>query len=154
LLPLIDALNPDDEPGRLTLIHRMGASQISAALPPLLEAVRREGRRVLWISDPMHGNTESTSNGYKTRRFDNIRAEVDLAFDLHAAAGTHLGGVHLELTGEDVTECLGGARELREIDLERAYRSSVDPRLNYEQSLEIAMLIVRKHAQMKAPAST
>src|SRR3546814_7324114 len=117
-------------------------------------AVRREGRRVLWVSDPMHGNTESTSNGYKTRRFDNIRAEVDHAFDLHAAAGTHLGGVHLELTGEDVTECLGGARALSEIDLERAYRTSVDPRLNYEQSLEIAMLIVRKHAQMKAPAQT
>jgi len=152
LIPLIDALNPGDEPGRLTLIHRMGAAHIAKALPPLLEAVRREGRRVLWVSDPMHGNTESTSNGYKTRRFDNIRAEVDQAFDLHAAAGTHLGGVHLELTGEDVTECLGGARELSEIDLERAYRTSVDPRLNYEQSLEIAMLIVRKHAQMKAPA--
>src|SRR3546814_17455775 len=92
----------------------MGAAHIAKALPPLLEAVRREGRRVLWVSDPMHGNTESTSNGYKTRRFDNIRAEVDHAFDLHAAAGTHLGGVHMELTGEDVTECLGGARRLSE----------------------------------------
>src|SRR3546814_8960269 len=91
---------------------------IAKALPPLLEAVRREGRRVLWVSDPMHGNTESTSNGYKTRRFDNIRAEVDHAFDLHAAAGTHLGGVHLELTVEDVTECLGGRSEERRVGKE------------------------------------
>ena len=144
LLPLIDALNPQDEPGRLTLIHRMGNAGIARALPPLLAAVRREGRRVLWVADPMHGNTESTSNGYKTRRFDNIRGELDQAFDIHAAAGTRLGGVHLELTGEDVTECMGGARDLSETDLMRAYKSMVDPRLNYEQSLELAMLIVRK----------
>ena len=144
LLRLIDALNPDDEPGRLTLIHRMGRAKVESALPRLLEAVRREGRRVLWVADPMHGNTESTGNGYKTRRFENIRGELDAAFDIHAAAGTRLGGVHLELTGENVTECLGGARELTEVDLERAYRSSVDPRLNYEQSMELAMLIVRK----------
>ncbi|MFI4957745.1 MAG: class II 3-deoxy-7-phosphoheptulonate synthase [Lysobacterales bacterium] len=144
LLPLIDALNPDDEPGRLTLIHRMGNAKIAAALPTLLEAVKREGRRVLWVADPMHGNTESTSNGYKTRRFDNIRGELDQAFDIHEAIGTRLGGVHLELTGEDVTECMGGARDLSENDLDRAYKSMVDPRLNYEQSLELAMLIVRK----------
>jgi 3-deoxy-7-phosphoheptulonate synthase len=144
LLSLIDALSPDDEPGRLTLIHRMGNSGIAKALPPLLEAVKRSGRRVLWVADPMHGNTESTSNGYKTRRFDNIRGELDQAFDIHAAAGTRLGGAHLELTGEDVTECLGGARDLSESDLKRAYKSMVDPRLNYEQSLELAMLIVRK----------
>lgn len=144
LLRLIDVLNPDDEPGRLGLIHRMGAKGIADKLPPLLDAVRREGRRVLWICDPMHGNTESTSNGYKTRRFDSIRSEIEQAFDLHAAAGTRLGGVHLELTGENVTECLGGARELTELDLQRAYRTTVDPRLNYEQALEIAMLIVRK----------
>jgi 3-deoxy-7-phosphoheptulonate synthase len=100
----------------------------------------------------MHGNTESTSNGFKTRRFDNIRSEVEQSFDLHAAAGTRLGGVHLELTGEDVTECTGGARELTDVDLERAYRSTVDPRLNYEQSLEIAMLIVRKQRQTKLAA--
>ena len=109
---------------------------------------KRDGRRVLWVCDPMHGNTETTANGYKTRRFDNIRGELEQAFDLHAAAGTRLGGVHLELTGEDVTECLGGARELTERDLERAYRSTVDPRLNYEQSLEIAMLIVRKRGHI------
>lgn len=152
LLRLIDVLNPEDEPGRLTFIHRMGATQIAEKLPPLLEAVRRDGRRVLWVCDPMHGNTESTSNGYKTRRFDNIRGEVEQSFDLHAAAGTRLGGVHLELTGEDVTECTGGARELTDADLERAYRSTVDPRLNYEQSLEIAMSIVRKQNQLASPA--
>ena len=130
----------------------MGATQIAEKLPALLEAVRRDGRRVLWVCDPMHGNTESTSNGYKTRRFDNIRGEVEQSFDLHAAAGTRLGGVHLELTGEDVTECTGGARELTDADLERAYRSTVDPRLNYEQSLEIAISIVRKQNQLASPA--
>ena len=144
LLALIDVLNPHDEPGRLTLIHRMGRARIASALPPLLEAVRREGRRVLWVADPMHGNTENTSNGHKTRRFENIHGELDQAFDIHAAAGTRLGGVHLELTGEDVTECMGGARDLSETDLDRAYKSMVDPRLNYEQSLELAMLIVHK----------
>lgn len=153
LLRLIDVLNPEDEAGRLTFIHRMGATQIAERLPPLLDAVRRDGRRVLWVCDPMHGNTESTSNGFKTRRFDNVRSEVEQSFDLHAAAGTRLGGVHLELTGEDVTECTGGARELTDADLERAYRSTVDPRLNYEQSLEIAMCIVRKQNQVAAPAS-
>ncbi|MBB3227412.1 3-deoxy-7-phosphoheptulonate synthase [Luteibacter sp. Sphag1AF] len=148
LLRLIDVLNPHEEPGRLTLIHRMGNGQIGTALQPLLEAVKREGRRVLWVADPMHGNTESTSNGFKTRRFENISGELDQAFDIHAAAGTRLGGVHLELTGEDVTECLGGARDLVEQDLNRAYKSMVDPRLNYEQSLELAMLIVRKSGGM------
>lgn len=142
LLRLIDVLNPYEEPGRLTLITRMGNSKIAEALPPLLDAVRSAGRRVLWIADPMHGNTESTGNGYKTRRFDNIRSELEQAFAIHAEAGTRLGGVHLELTGEDVTECLGGARDLAEADLHRAYKSPVDPRLNYEQSLELAMLIV------------
>ena len=152
LLRLIDVLNPDNEPGRLSLIQRMGAGKVAEKLPPLITAVQREGRRVLWVCDPMHGNTESTSNGYKTRRFDNIRSELEQSFDLHAAHGSRLGGVHLELTGENVTECLGGARELIEADLERAYRSTVDPRLNYEQSLEIAMLIVRKQGQIAAPA--
>ena len=159
LLRLIDALNPDDEPGRLTFIHRMGAAQIADRLPPLLDAVRRDGRRVLWVCDAMHGNTESTANGYKTRRFGNILQELEQSFELHAAAGTRLGGVHMELTGEDVTECTGGARELTERDLERAYRSTVDPRLNYEQSLEIAMAIVREQRQLqdagaREPATT
>jgi 3-deoxy-7-phosphoheptulonate synthase len=151
LLRLTDHLNPENEPGRLTLIHRMGAAKIAAELPKHLDAIRLEGKRVLWVADPMHGNTESTSNGFKTRRFDNIRSELDQSFDLHAAAGTRLGGVHLELTGENVTECLGGARELTEADLERAYRSTVDPRMNYEQSLEIAMLIVRKRGVQSLP---
>lgn len=142
LLRLIDVLNPHDEPGRLTFIHRMGADVIADRLPPLLRALKADGRRVLWLCDAMHGNTESTGNGYKTRRFENIRREVEQAFALHAAEGTRLGGVHLELTGEDVTECTGGARELTERDLERAYRSTVDPRLNYEQALELAMAIV------------
>ena len=154
LMKLIDVLNPDDTPGRMTLIHRMGATKIADKLPQLLETVRREGRRVLWICDPMHGNTETTRNGYKTRRFGNIRSELEQAFELHAAAGTRLGGVHLELTGEDVTECTGGARDLTDTDLERAYRSTVDPRLNYEQALEIAMLVVRKQGQLAAPAAT
>ncbi len=148
LLMLLERLNPENESGRITLIHRMGADKIASGLPPLLDAVRRAGQRVLWICDPMHGNTEPTPNGYKTRRFDRIRSELEQAFDLHAAAGTRLGGAHLELTGEDVTECLGGARELTEKDLERAYRSQVDPRLNYEQALEIAMLIVRKRGSL------
>lgn len=152
LLRLTDVLNPDDEPGRLTFIHRCGAALIEAKLPPLLDAMRRDGRRILWLCDPMHGNIEATANGYKTRRFANVRAELERAFELHAAAGTRLGGVHLELTGEDVTECLGGARELTERDLERAYRSNVDPRLNYEQALETAMLIVRKQSQLAGPA--
>jgi 3-deoxy-7-phosphoheptulonate synthase len=151
LLRLIDLLNPGDEPGRLTFIHRMGAGQVADKLPSLLDAVRRDGRRVLWVCDPMHGNTETASNGYKTRRFRNIRSELEQSFDLHAAAGTRLGGVHLELTGEDVTECTGGARDLTDADLARAYRSTVDPRLNYEQGLEVAMLVVRKQAQIAAP---
>jgi 3-deoxy-7-phosphoheptulonate synthase len=151
LLRLIDLLNPGDEAGRLTFIHRMGAGHVAGKLPALLDAVRRDGRRVLWVCDPMHGNTETSSNGYKTRRFSNIRSELEQSFDLHAAAGTRLGGVHLELTGEDVTECTGGARDLTDADLARAYRSNVDPRLNYEQGLEIAMLVVRKQAQLAAP---
>lgn len=144
LLRLADVLDPDRDPGRLTLIHRMGAKAIETALPPLLAAIKVAGRKPLWVCDPMHGNTETLGNGVKTRRFENIRAELDLAFDMHAAAGTRLGGVHLELTGENVTECLGGARDLTESDLARAYKSQVDPRLNYEQSLELAMRIVRK----------
>lgn len=141
---LIEVLNPDDEPGRLTLIHRMGVGGIAQHLPRLIEAVKAAGRRVLWVCDPMHGNTEKLGNGVKTRRFANIRSELEQAFDIHAAAGSRLGGVHLELTGEDVTECMGGASNLSEADLGRAYKSTVDPRLNYEQSLELAMLIVRK----------
>src|SRR5581483_5406336 len=140
---LCRVLNPHNEPGRLTLIHRMGASQVGAHLPRLIEAVKRGGHRVLWLCDPMHGNTQATANGTKTRRFDDILAELAQSFDIHRASGSHLGGVHLELTGENVTECLGGARALSEKDLSRAYTSAVDPRLNYEQALELALEIVK-----------
>ena len=144
LLALADVLDPDHDPGRLTFIHRMGAGRIGTALPPLLAAIQSAGRKPVWVCDPMHGNTETLGSGIKTRRFSTIRDELERAFDIHAAAGTRLGGVHLELTGENVTECLGGARHLVEADLSRAYKSTVDPRLNYEQSLELAMLIVQK----------
>lgn len=145
LLGLIEKLNPEREAGRLVLIHRMGESHIEDKLPGLIEAVQQTGSPVLWISDPMHGNTESTGDGIKTRRFRKIMSEMELAFDIHQSQGSVLGGVHLELTGENVTECTGGARDLGDDDLKRAYKSTVDPRLNYEQSLELAMLIVKKH---------
>jgi 3-deoxy-7-phosphoheptulonate synthase len=138
---LCEVLNPRQEPGRLVLIHRMGAAQIEARLPGLIETVRATGTPVLWICDPMHGNTESTRAGIKTRRFENIVAELESAFRIHKELGSYLGGVHFELTGEDVTECTGGARGLAEGDLARDYRSQVDPRLNYEQALELAMRI-------------
>ncbi len=142
LCRLVDALNPDDEPGRLTLIHRLGASNVEAKLPALIEAVRKTGKTVLWCADPMHGNTE-TLGGYKTRRFENILTELEKGFEIHREMDSILGGVHFELTGDDVTECVGGARGLSETDLERAYRTRVDPRLNYEQALEMAMLVAR-----------
>ena len=143
LLGLLDVLDPDREPGRITLIHRMGADHVATKLPPLVEAVRAADRRVLWVCDPMHGNTETTPSGIKTRRFDKIVDELEQSFELHTQLGSRLGGVHIELTGEDVTECIGGARGLNEGDLERAYKSRVDPRLNYEQALEMAMRIAR-----------
>jgi len=141
---LIATLNPQGEPGRLTFIHRFGAQEIERRLPALIQAVRATGQTVLWVCDPMHGNTETTTGGLKTRRFENILKEIDLAFRIHADMGSYLGGVHVELTGEDVTECTGGARGLTEGDLQRAYRSSVDPRLNYEQALELALLIAER----------
>ncbi len=141
LQELIGTLNPTNEPGRLTLIHRFGAKDIEARLPPLIEAARATGSPVLWVCDPMHGNTETTASGLKTRRFDNVLAEVESAFRVHRAMGSYLGGVHFELTGDDVTECIGGARGLAEADLARAYRSQVDPRLNYEQALELAIRV-------------
>jgi 3-deoxy-7-phosphoheptulonate synthase len=144
LLKLIDLLNPDDEPGRLTLIHRFGTDKIAAGLPPLIEVVQRAKKRVLWMADPMHGNTKATQQGIKTRRFEDIIGELEQGFDTHERMGSILGGIHFELTGEDVTECVGGARGLSEQDLARAYRTQVDPRLNYEQALEIAMMISRR----------
>jgi 3-deoxy-7-phosphoheptulonate synthase len=141
LADLVEILNPLDEPGRLTFIHRFGAKEIDSGLPRMIEAVRATGKKVLWVCDPMHGNTESTASGIKTRRFDNILAELQSAFRIHDEMGSILGGVHFELTGDDVTECTGGARGLADVDLARAYRSTVDPRLNYEQALEMAMII-------------
>ncbi|HEX4871998.1 MAG TPA: 3-deoxy-7-phosphoheptulonate synthase class II [Nevskiaceae bacterium] len=138
---LCRTLNPDNEPGRLTLIHRLGAAAIGEQLPRLIRAVQDGGHAVLWICDPMHGNTRTLASGVKTRRFADIASEVEQAFAVHRACGSRLGGVHLELTGEDVTECLGGARDLSETDLARDYRSQVDPRLNYEQALELALKI-------------
>ena len=146
LLGLCEVLNPSNESGRLTFIHRMGAGAIATKLPPLIEAVRERGHAVLWLCDPMHGNTQATRAGVKTRRFDDIQSELDQAFRIHERCGSRLGGVHLELTGENVTECLGGARDLTETDLTRAYKSTVDPRLNYEQALELAMMIVSRNA--------
>jgi len=143
LLELIRVLNPEDEPGRLTLIHRFGAGRIMQCLPPLVDAVRRAGKTVLWCCDPMHGNTISLQCGLKTRSFDDIRQELHYAFDIHEQMGSILGGVHFELTGDNVTECLGGARNLSEADLTKAYLSDVDPRLNYEQALEMAFRIAR-----------
>jgi 3-deoxy-7-phosphoheptulonate synthase len=149
LLRLIDILNPQNSPGHVTLIHRFGADKVDKALPPMIEAVRREGRIVLWICDPMHGNTRTTSNGYKTRSFDDIGTELRSSFDIHHGCNSRLGGVHIELTGENVTECTGGARGLSESDLSQAYESEVDPRLNYEQALEIAILIAGKLASIR-----
>ena len=144
LVALARILNPDNEPGRLSLIHRMGNSGISDGLPGLVEAVKESGVEVVWICDPMHGNTESTSEGVKTRNFDNILGELQKAMDIHRDCGSRLGGVHFELTGDDVTECIGGACGLTESDLSTAYTTQVDPRLNAGQALEMAMLIAKK----------
>lgn len=147
LQELVAILNPQALPGRLTLIHRFGVRDIEKHLPRVIEAVGRTGQTVLWCCDPMHGNTETTAGGLKTRRFENILKELDLSFRIHRELGTVLGGAHFELTGEDVTECTGGARGLTDADLQRAYRSQVDPRLNYEQALELAMLIAERSKQ-------
>ncbi|MEI7892880.1 MAG: 3-deoxy-7-phosphoheptulonate synthase class II [Myxococcales bacterium] len=144
LLHLIDALNPTDEPGKLALIARMGASRVAEALPPLLEAVKRAGRRVLWVCDPMHGNIQVTSTGVKTRDFDDILREIEGNFDAHASVGTHLGGVHFELTGDDVTECIGGGAGITEADLDKNYLTLCDPRLNYRQALEMGFRIAQR----------
>ena len=150
LRSLLDILHPVDEPGRLTLIHRFGVNGIDDHLARLIDVVRDAGKTVLWCCDPMHGNTQTTRSGLKTRDFQNILGELERAFEIHESTGSYLGGVHFELTGEDVTECVGGARGLVEEDLGRSYRSLVDPRLNYEQALELAMLIARRMGQRRA----
>ncbi len=144
LIRLIDALNPEGEPGRLTLYGRFGADKIAARLPRLMEATRREGRSVVWAIDPMHGNTLKANNGYKTRPFDRILSEVRGFIEIAEAEGVHPGGVHLEMTGQNVTECLGGARALSEGDLGDRYHTHCDPRLNGEQALELAFLVAEK----------
>ncbi len=151
LLRLIDILNPDDEPGRLTLIARMGADKVERVLPPLVRAVRREGRRVVWVCDPMHGNTISSNAGLKTRSFDAILAEVRGFFDVHAAEGSWAGGVHVEMTGHEVTECIGGAHGLTMMDLGERYETFCDPRLNAEQSLELAFLVAEELTARRLP---
>ncbi|MDR7329755.1 class II 3-deoxy-7-phosphoheptulonate synthase [Corynebacterium guangdongense] len=136
-----EKLNPENEAGRLTLITRMGYDKVREVLPGVVEAVEKEGFKVIWQCDPMHGNTHTASNGYKTRHFDKIIDEAQGFFEVHRALGTHPGGIHIELTGDNVTECLGGAMDITDIDLPRHYASAVDPRLNPEQSLELAFLV-------------
>jgi 3-deoxy-7-phosphoheptulonate synthase len=144
LLGLIDALNPDDEPGRLTLYGRFGSDKIASRLPRLMDATRKGGRQVVWAIDPMHGNTLKAANGYKTRPFDRILAEVRSFIEIAEAEDVHPGGVHLEMTGQNVTECIGGARALREGELSERYDTHCDPRLNGEQALELAFLVAEK----------
>ena len=155
LLRLIETLNPHNEPGRLTLISRMGAEHVARKLPPLLRAVHAEGCRVVWLCDPMHGNTISTSGStaarVKTRNFDAILSEVRGFFDAHAAEGSWAGGVHVEMTGRNVTECVGGAHRLTEADLSERYETFCDPRLNAEQSLELAFLIAEELKARRIP---
>ena len=138
IVDLVRLLNPENEPGRIALIHRFGHQSVDRDLPALVDEVARSHARVLWICDPMHGNTVATESGHKTRRFDDVLAELRSSFAVHRQCGTHLGGVHLELTGENVTECLGGPGGLTENDLHTAYNTTCDPRLNYEQAMEIA----------------
>lgn len=144
VLRLVDALNPANEPGKIALITRMGAAKVTRVLPGIVEGVERSGRVVLWVCDPMHGNTQVTPSGLKTRDFDDILREVELTFDVHEACGSHLGGVHFEMTGEDVTECIGGAAGISVDDLDKNYASACDPRLNYRQTLEMGFRLAKR----------
>jgi 3-deoxy-7-phosphoheptulonate synthase len=150
LMRLIDILNPRNEAGRLTLICRFGADKIEKHLPKLIRAVQKAGRTVVWECDPMHGNTVNSGTGYKTRPFESIVTETERFFDIHRAAGTHPGGVHIEMTGQDVTECTGGARSISEADLARQYDTGCDPRLNAGQALELAFLLAERLKQDKS----
>jgi len=141
LLKLVAILNPENQPGRLTLISRFGSDKIAAGLPRLIRAIRREGANVVWSCDPMHGNTIKLQSGHKTRPMGRVLEELKAFFGVHRAEGTYAGGVHLEMTGQDVTECLGGAQEIKEIDLYDRYHTACDPRLNASQALELAFLI-------------
>lgn len=141
MLKLIDILNPSNEAGRLTLISRMGHEKVDDHLPPLIRAIQREGRIVTWCCDPMHGNTHTSTTGYKTRAYDNIASEVKKYFSIHQSEGSYAGGVHFELTGQDVTECVGGAYKITDDNLSERYQTVCDPRLNASQSLELAFMI-------------
>ncbi|ODA89717.1 phospho-2-dehydro-3-deoxyheptonate aldolase [Leifsonia xyli subsp. xyli] len=147
MLRLIDKLDPEREPGRLTFVTRMGAGRVREALPPLLEAIKRSDACPLWVTDPMHGNGLTTPTGYKTRRFEDVVDEVKGFFEAHRAAGTNPGGIHVELTGDDVTECLGGSEHIDEATLATRYESLCDPRLNHMQSLELAFLVAEELSQ-------
>jgi 3-deoxy-7-phosphoheptulonate synthase len=154
LLSLCDLLNPGNEPGRLTVIARMGHDQVERRLPLLIRAARREGRNLVWACDPMHGNTVKSSSGYKTRPFDRILAEVRGFFAVHKSEGSHAGGVHVEMTGQEVTECTGGAQAITEEALARRYHTHCDPRLNASQSLELAFLIAEALKDERAALRT
>lgn len=144
LLKLIDTIDPENEPGRLTLIARMGHDQVEEKLTPLVRAVKREGRNVVWSCDPMHGNTMKSDSGYKTRKFDHVMGEIKGFFAVHKAEGTHPGGIHLELTGQNVTECTGGAEKITDEDLSSRYHTACDPRLNANQALEVSFLLAEE----------
>ena len=154
LLRILDILNPANEAGRITLISRMGADKVAARLPALVRAVEREGCKVVWVCDPMHGNTTTTSAKLKTRNFDEILREVRGFFDIHQSENSWAGGVHVEMTGRDVTECTGGARRLTETDLSERYETFCDPRLNAEQALELAFLVAEELKRRRAPVAT
>jgi 3-deoxy-7-phosphoheptulonate synthase len=140
-IELCEKLNPDNVPGRLTLVSRMGNQKVRDALPSIVEKTTAAGCKIVWQCDPMHGNTHESSNGYKTRHFDRIVDEVLGYFEVHRQLGTHPGGLHVELTGEDVTECLGGAQAIEDADLPGRYETACDPRLNTQQSIELAFLV-------------
>jgi 3-deoxy-7-phosphoheptulonate synthase len=140
-LLLVERLNPDQEPGRLTFITRLGASKLGDVLPPLVEKITQSGSPVAWVCDPMHGNTFEAPSGHKTRRLDHVLDELAGFFEVHRALGTHPGGIHVEFTGDDVTECIGGGHEIVEDDLQLRYETECDPRLNRRQSLDLAFMV-------------
>ena len=148
-LALAEVLNPQNESGRLTFIHRLGADHVEKCLPPLAQAIRSSGKQVLWCCDPMHANTETPKDGIKTRHFNKILRELESSYRILKDCGTHLGGVHFELTGDNVTECIGGASGVTEADLRRDYRTTLAPRLNYEQAMEMALLLARLMVQSR-----
>jgi 3-deoxy-7-phosphoheptulonate synthase len=153
LIGLLDALNPANIPGRIVLIARFGASDVGKGLPPLIRKVQSEGRKVVWSSDPMHGNTIKAENGFKTRRLGDVRSEIDSFFDICRAENAYPGGVHLEMTGQNVTECLGGMQDISESDLASRYQTHCDPRLNATQALELAFLLADELKQSRDRAS-